>query len=459
MFLILIKFFLLKSSLALLSLQCQEKCTVDHTLISFCCTNGKLSSENLKLCYSEHSSNKQSIFNLNLINISLTDNDPLDLNYLSNFTEKILINKTNISELPKINNLNNLKILKINSHKIYHLVKSDFGPSSLEIIDLAEGYINLIKNDFFIKFENLKEVNLQRNIIYDIGQLKFNSNFIRLIDFSFQKVNGLKYFDGIYFLNKNSDPRLVINFDSNQIHKFPKILGNLRNIYYYKIGHQFNQDSLLNTHFISISDDGPIVIENFEIYDQHFLVNKDYKHFQCLLDYGVIKNVILSGQTKHKYTHHITKKNFDFENCKIYVSTSTAATSNFFTEKDNTTISITIKNNATKTQIAETIKSTASFRNKEATLNSTLRLLTAQSTKLLKLTSYIFSIKQSQKIENSFRNRILDYIMDNPGVVVSIFALIFIFFLFLFVCFDYAIERINLKKIFYFRSKSRGRPQ
>jgi len=49
--------------------------------------------------------------------------------------------------------------------------------------------------------------------------------------------------------------------------------------------------------------------------------------------------------------------------------------------------------------------------------------------------------KQSSTIDNSLRNRILDFIIDNPGVVVSFFTLIFSLILILFACFDYAIEK------------------
>jgi len=42
------------------------------------------------------------------------------------------------------------------------------------------------------------------------------------------------------------------------------------------------------------------------------------------LDYGVIKNVILTGDRKKEYLYHTIKKNFNLENCKHYVSTSTA---------------------------------------------------------------------------------------------------------------------------------------
>ncbi|CAF1140154.1 unnamed protein product, partial [Brachionus calyciflorus] len=96
------------------------------------------------------------------------------------------------------------------------------------------------------------------------------------------------------------------------------ILGKLRYIYYYKIGNQFDQEQLLNRDSLILSD-GPIVIENFEIYDQHFI-----KHFQCLLDYGVIRNVILTGDRKKEYLDHTIKKNFNLEICKNYVSLRTA---------------------------------------------------------------------------------------------------------------------------------------
>ncbi|CAF0842093.1 unnamed protein product [Brachionus calyciflorus] len=334
MLLILIQFVLFKASLALFSLECQEKCSIDHSFNSFCYKNAKISRENLKSCYFEHSSNKNSIFNIDLINLNLNDNYPLDLNYLSNLTQKININGINIEKIPVINNLNNLLILKINFHSIFYLENDHFFPPSLEIIDLAEGPIYGIKKDFFVKFENLKEINLYRNKVKHIDMLEINSNFIRLIDFSSQKANSLNYFGGIYFHKNKSDSKLIVNFDSNRIYLLPKIQGQLRHIYYYKIGHQFDQVRLINRDFITLSDDGTIEIENFEIYDQHFSINKDHTGFQCLLDYGVIKNVVLTGQTKKKYKHHTMKKDLNFEKCNKYVSKSIAATAIIFTKNN-----------------------------------------------------------------------------------------------------------------------------
>ncbi|CAF0842056.1 unnamed protein product, partial [Brachionus calyciflorus] len=433
------------------SSQCQQKCFVD-SFNSFKCMNTTFSNESLKSCYLEHFSLKESIFNFDLDNIHGLVYGPIDFNYLSNFTQKIRLNNAIKFRLPIFKNLCNLKILIINSHWILSLDKADFLPSSLEIIDLADGPIYEIKRDFFVKFENLKEINLRRNHL-GISRLEFNSNFIRLIDLSFQSENGLRYMDAIYFHKNISDPKLLINFDRNRVRYFPRILGKLRHIYYYKVGHQFDQVQLINRDFIYLSD-GPIVIENFEIYDQHFLLNKSYTHFQCLLDYGVIKNVILTGQTKEKYAHNTKKKDFNFENCKNYVSTSTVVATPIVTTKNTTVLSMK-KTSMIKTRPFETTCKTTS---KQTTFVST----SIQSTKLLKTTTFVSEIsfldtttpefnkigeKQSSKIDYSFRNKILDFIIDNPGVVVSSLTFLFLFLLMLFACFDYAFEKVKSKSI------------
>ncbi|CAF0738653.1 unnamed protein product [Brachionus calyciflorus] len=474
MLLILIYFMVFKVSSASFDFQCQEKCTID-SLNSFFCINKntitKFTSENLKSCYLEQYSNINALqYNFYLYNIVILGVYPLDLNYLSNFTQKIQILKWENGHLPIIHNLNNLKILKINFHSIYQLDKADFCPSSLEIIDLAYGNIFRVKNDFFVKFENLKEIDLQGNKIRTIGILEINSNFIRLIDFSSQttnfmssdllsrKANSFSHFDGVFFHKDNSDPKLLVNFDSNYIDALPRILGKLRHIYYYKIGHQFDQAHLINRDFINLSD-GPIVIENFEIYDQHFLINKVHTNFQCLLDYGVLKNVILSGKSKNKYLHHTIKKNFNFENCKKYVSTSTTTTTTLETTKNMTILSNKKTFIPTTTALGTSNKNTAKKINFISTIKSTV-----QSTKVPKFSSFEpeknlqntkskeenkIGEKLMQKKEKSLRIRVLDYIIVNPGVVVSIFTFIFIFILILFAFFDYAIEKVKSKSIFY----------
>ncbi|CAF1088617.1 unnamed protein product [Brachionus calyciflorus] len=292
-------------------------------------------------------------------------------------------------------------------------------PPNLEIIDLSDGDIGSIHDEFFVKFENLRELNLRNNRFHFL-KLEINSNFIKLIDLSFQRSINFKRIDiikSITFHKNTSDPKLFINFDSNRMQTFPMILGKLRHIYYYKIGHQFYQEELLNRDYITLSD-GPIIIENFEIYDQNFIESKVYKNFQCLLDYGVIRNVILTGDKKEEHLHHTIKKIFNLEHCKNYVSTSTAPPTITNSNTNNKTINLEIL-------ISTTIVSEISF------LNST----TPETNKLRE--------KHRSKIDYSFRNRILDYFIENPGVVVSFLTFLFLFLLILFACFDYAIEKVR----------------
>ncbi|CAF0842111.1 unnamed protein product [Brachionus calyciflorus] len=458
MILILIKFILFKACFATMP-QCKEKCA-DDSSFSFCYTNGTLSSEHLKSCYFEHCALKDSrIINFELFYIILSESqESLGLNYLSNYIQKIHINKMNIGSLPKINNLYNLKTLKINFHKFYNLVNNENLPPNLEIIDLSDGFIGRIHDEFFVKFENLRELNLCRNYI-SFTRLEINSNLIKLIDLSFQSSLNYKritkdIIKSITFHKNTSDPKLFINFDLNRMHTFPMILGKLRHIYYYKIGHQFNHEQLLNRDSIILSD-GPIVIENFEISYQHFINSKVFKHFQCLLDYGVIRNVILTGDGKEEYLNHTIKINF--ENCKNYVSTSA------------TVPAIPIPTITTSSPNKNTSENTRVFHNKKfinkssqeiesKNKNRTINNSTFQSTRLLISTPFLseksllntktrelnkLGEKQSSKIDNSFRNGILDFLIDNPGVVVSFFAFIFLFLLLLFACFNYAIEKVR----------------
>ncbi|CAF1019748.1 unnamed protein product [Brachionus calyciflorus] len=453
MILILIMFILFKASWATMP-QCKEKCT-DNSLFSLCYTRGKFSREHLKSCYFEQSALKKSrILNLELFYLNNFDDDSMDLNYFSNYTEKIHIYFMNIVYLPKINNLYNLKTLKINSHGINYLADHHYFPSSLEIIDLSDGQIQGVHDDFFVKFENLRELNLGNNR-FDFMRLEINSNFIKLIDLSFQssKKFNLK---SINFHKSKSDPKLFINFDSSRIDTLPMILGKLRHIYYYKIGHQFGQEKLLNRDSITLSD-GPIVIENFEIYDQHFLKSKIYQHFQCLLDYGVIKNVVLTGNKKKEYLDHTIKKNFNLENCKYYVSTSTAPPptttsttkiSNTIATKNTRILPTVIKKNNKSQKIESSSKIQIFFNStfKSTIQSKKLQISTTFLTEEYLLNTKIIEVdkqgeKQSSKIDNSLRNRILDFIIDNPGVVVSFFTLIFSLILILFACFDYAIEK------------------
>ncbi|CAF1023143.1 unnamed protein product, partial [Brachionus calyciflorus] len=325
-----------RPSFTSVSPNCQTKCTFD-SLNSFCYTHTKISMENLKSCYLEHISiEKSNLIDFYLVN-TVVINDPLDLNYLSNLTQNIRVNGV-LTHLPLITNLKNLKILKINFHWINQLDKPHFYPSSIEIFDLVDGKIMIIQRDFFAHFENLKEINLQKNRIRDI----------------------------------------------------------------------------------------------------------------CLLDYGVIRNVILTGNNKEKYAHHTIKKNFSFENCKNYISTSTVAPTPIVITK-KTTILSTKKTNMIKTN---TIETTSKSTSKQTTFVST----SVQSSRLLKSTDAVSEkdLSSTKKTEENkqeekpslnkdltFRNRILDYIIENPGVVVSIFTFIFLFLLFLFAYFAYSIEKLK----------------
>lgn len=139
-------------------------------------------------------------------------------------TRSIKIENSNLEELVKADQNNDLKIYEIKSCKLIALQSYELLPFSIEIINFTGNKIAHIESEFFKKFKNLSQVDLSHNFLFFIDLLTFDSKSIFLIKLNY---NNLIFLKKIQFKNSKSHPKFMIDLRHNYLRNFPKMIGKL----------------------------------------------------------------------------------------------------------------------------------------------------------------------------------------------------------------------------------------
>ncbi|RNA11989.1 hypothetical protein BpHYR1_036917, partial [Brachionus plicatilis] len=204
------------------------------------------------------------------------------------------IQNAELNQLVKVDQVKSLRIFEIINGKITKLEDDHLLPDSVEVISFYYNQITYIKPDFFFKFKNLTEVFLPFNALVSIDLLQFDSNSIWKIYLSSNSIQNLKR---IEFNNSQSDPHFFIDVSFNHLKVFPKIVGNLKSIYKFKIHKQNNKKVLVNSLFNLDKNDSLIRIDNLVIdYDESKFILELFKKYYSIKSIQVNKNL------RHKHT-------------------------------------------------------------------------------------------------------------------------------------------------------------
>ncbi|CAF0997724.1 unnamed protein product [Brachionus calyciflorus] len=463
---------------------CSEQCMLDLRNDAFCYkTDTPLNINDVKNCYFSIERTTR-VFHIEAPKRDYNVKEIYDFNFLDKTVTIFEIYDTFLHIMPNVSKLNienfalkrtGLAILDRNSHL----------PDTLEYMDLSENSITFIKEDFFIKFQNLKEIILSKNFFVQIDLIVFNSNTLYLIDLSHN--THLSELNEIKFITSPDTDLLEINLQVNSLKKIPYFIG-ISKIYKLNIKKQHKDffysnnsllisktnDQLFEIHSLIISLVLPLKkTTGFSLeYLCFFHSNRfktqviyvvDVKEFLILRAYqtknesefaDLPKSVARKGTKMFRLIHEEYTPilfNSSQHYCNKYMLdikiTTTLKTTTTHTQSKTST---TKKSSITTTTSTTTITTTKTTTTKTTTKLSTLPPNKFENTtiQILPDISRINLIMRARlNNQNNFRNRILDYFMDNISRIVVIFTFIFASLLGIFFWVNLAIEKsLKLRK-------------
>ncbi|CAF1029658.1 unnamed protein product [Brachionus calyciflorus] len=297
------------------------------------------------------------IFNSNLTN----------LNYYESYKHKSLKNFSFIR----------CQIDRLDEHYLF-----SYG---VEVFNFTHNRISSIGKYFFFYFKNLIKVDLSNNELKDISILKFNSNFLRLIDLS---SSDLKNLDEIYFEKNKTSPEFELNLRNNSLFKIPMITGNLQHIHLFYIGSQNSTKIFSFTGNYTIVNKHK-VIDKLVVDCDSFESNEISNEFRSFISSNLWKIIDVNFICKNPGLGEKLSKNLKKNSLNNYSINKTKTTkkitfiSNHTSSSTTSSISIESKTHTFTTETTTTTKFTtiiATSTREESISTSTISTSTIQTT-------------------------------------------------------------------------------
>ncbi|CAF1009320.1 unnamed protein product [Brachionus calyciflorus] len=460
---------------------CSEQCMVELRNDVFCYkTDSPINIDEIKTCFFSIYRTTR-IFHIEASKRDYNVKEIYDFNFVGKTVTIFQIYDTFLHTMPNVSKLN-IENFALKRTGLAILDRNNHLPDTLEYMDLSENSITFIKEDFFIKFQNLKEIILSKNFFVQIDLIVFNSNTLYLIDLSHN--THLNELNEIKFITSPKTDSLEIHLHENSLKKVPYLTG-ISKMYLLKIGKQ-HEDFLYSNNSLLFSRNSDQIFEIQEliismhsikatnlsleylcfIYSNRFMIETthivDITDFKTLHKFNInesdfadgTRTMAIKGSKVFRRIHaKYTSTLFSFfkNYCRKYMLEFITKTTTSL-KKTTTLIKTQAKTNMTTTKSSSitTKITTSSTKIKTTSTHSTTHSILSVNTTIQILTD-IFGINSTmQEIRNEkniFRNRILDYFMDNVSQIVVIFTFIFASLLGIFFGADLAIKKgLKLRK-------------
>ncbi|CAF0916070.1 unnamed protein product [Brachionus calyciflorus] len=272
----------------------------------------------------------------------------------------------------------------------------------VQVFNFTHNRISEIGKNFFFYFKNLIKVDISNNELKDISILKFNSNFLRLIDLS---SSDLKNLDEIYFEKNKTSPEFELNLRNNSLFKIPMITGNLQHIHLFYLGSQNSTKIFSSSGNYTIFNKHK-VIDKLIVDCDSFESNEISNEFRSFISSNLWKIIDVNFICKNTGLGEKLSKNLKINSLKNNIKNNTKTTKKItfisnHTSSSSTTSSISIETKSLTFTTETTTTTTAKFTTiittstREESIStftiSTSRIQTTTSTTKIKSRSTITS--------------------------------------------------------------------
>lgn len=143
--------------------------------------------------------------------------------------------------LPETFLLQNLRSLNLSRNVLSVLDNSKYLSKWTEQLDFSFNRVKYLSDDFFAYFVNLQAVYLNGNILKSINKLQFSTTKISIVWF---QSNNIEFINEIWF--NSAEPLIMkeINFNDNSFKKFPLIYANLSSLGIFSMANQRSNEFL-----------------------------------------------------------------------------------------------------------------------------------------------------------------------------------------------------------------------